>query len=907
MTAADPDGRAATRARFAAAAGFPLDDFQARALDAIDADRSVLVAAPTGSGKTVVGEYAVAVALAEGARVAYTTPIKALSNQKYGDLVRRHGADRVGLLTGDNAINGDAEVVVMTTEVLRNMIYGDAPGLHRLRWVVLDEVHYLQDFYRGPVWEEVIIHAPPEVRLVCLSATVSNADELADWITTVRGPTDVVVEERRPVELRHLELIADRRADRFHLVPLLVGGRPNPEGHRYDVDPGGGPRGGRGPRRWAIPRRVDVVDLLAERNLLPAITFIFSRAGCDDAVRACLDAGVRLTDASERDRIRDVVDARLEGMTDADLAVLDADRWRAGLEAGVAAHHAGMVPPFKETVEALFAEGLVKAVFATETLALGINMPARTVVIERLTKFGGERHERLTPGQYTQLTGRAGRRGIDEVGHAIVLWSPWVTFDDVAGLAASRSFELTSAFRPTYNMAANLVAGHDPDAARRLLERSFAQFRSDRAVVRVRQRIERRRVDLARARDEATCDRGDVAEYVAHTASRARRPPDADVDVDVEGALDRLRPGDVIEVERGSSSGPGVVVAVAHRRGGVRLRVLGRRDRLVTLGADDFRAEPAVLGRVELPEPYAPNQRGFLNEVARRRRQGRWERPGRPRRSRRAAIDDHPVATCPDRERHVRAHRRAERLAREVAGLEARLADRSSSLAGQFDRLLDLLERRGHLEGWRLTASGALLSRVFHECDLLVVEALDDGVLDDLDPPAMAGVVAALVYERRAPGDPPVPWFPPGPVRERVGRLEALADDLRADEDAARLPTTRRPDPGFCGIAHGWASGDELAELLADAELSAGDFVRNVKQLIDLLRQLADVAPRPDTAHAARAAADALFRGVVEDSSAIADPGASGGEAPAPPHHAVTSEPADDVVADPGGGTGPRR
>ncbi|MBW3668722.1 MAG: DEAD/DEAH box helicase, partial [Actinobacteria bacterium] len=419
------------REAFVAGLGFEPDPFQVRAFDALDAGRSVLVAAPTGSGKTVVAEYAVAKALAEGRKAFYTTPLKALSNQKYGDLVRAHGADKVGLLTGDNAVNGDAPIVVMTTEVLRNMIYAGSSSLDGLRYVVLDEVHYLQNPYRGAVWEEVIIHTPHEVDLVCLSATVSNAEDFADWIQTVRGATEAIIEERRPVELHNLYLIGDRSSERLHLLPTFVENRPNPEAAALDSrglkhpPVRGRPRSG----RLYTPRRTEVVDLLGEQGMLPSIYFIFSRAACDDAVKRCLEYGLRLTTPEERRQIRAIAESKVESLSDDDLRVLGYGAWLAGLEEGIASHHAGMVPPFKEAVEACFAQALVKVVFATETLSLGINMPARSVVIEKLTKFTGERHEPLTPGEYTQLTGRAGRRGIDEVGYAVVLWSPFVPFD----------------------------------------------------------------------------------------------------------------------------------------------------------------------------------------------------------------------------------------------------------------------------------------------------------------------------------------------------------------------------------------------------------------------------------------------------------------------------------------------
>ncbi len=478
------DAPRALRQRFLGERPFPLDPFQLDALDHLDAGRSVLVAAPTGSGKTLVAEYAVAQALEAGGRAFYTTPLKALSNQKYGDFVDAYGAGSVGLLTGDSSINGGARIVVMTTEVLRNMIYADPEQLKGLRCVVLDEVHYLEDPYRGAVWEEIILSAPAPIALVCLSATVSNAEELAGWIATVRGATGAVIEDHRPIELRNLYVVGDRSAERLHVLPTFVGALPNPEALGLDRQARRitrrGPRGRpAGRARLYRPRRVDVVERLGEEDLLPAIHFVFSRAGCDDAVRHCLDAGVRLTSPEERTALREIAERHVEDLSDADLRVLGYGRFVSGLEAGVAAHHAGMVPAFRETVEECFAKTLVKVVFATETLALGINMPARTVVIESLSKYSGAGHVDLTAGEYTQLTGRAGRRGIDAVGYAAVLWSPFHTFEEVAALASSRSRPLRSSFRPTYNMTVNLVRRYERDAAYRLVRSSFAQYLSE--------------------------------------------------------------------------------------------------------------------------------------------------------------------------------------------------------------------------------------------------------------------------------------------------------------------------------------------------------------------------------------------------------------------------------------------
>jgi ATP-dependent RNA helicase HelY len=901
-----------TRVRhdFVAALGFDLDPFQVRALDAIDAGRSVLVAAPTGSGKTVVAEYAVARALAEQSKAFYTTPLKALSNQKFGDLVRRHGAERVGLLTGDNVINPDAPVVVMTTEVLRNMIYAASSALVGLRYVVLDEVHYLENAWRGPVWEEVIIHTPVDVDLICLSATVSNAEEFADWIQNVRGSAEAIIEERRPVELQHLYLLGDRDSDALTMMPTFVDGHPNPEAsaldNRWARPPGGGRRRGR--PRYYTPRRAEVVDALGERGMLPAIYFIFSRAACDDAVRYCLNDGLRLTTPDERVQIRTIVENKVTMLSENDLAVLGYATWLAGLEAGIAAHHAGMVPPFKEAVEACFAAGLIKVVFATETLALGINMPARTVVIEKLTKFTGERHEFLRPGEYTQLTGRAGRRGIDQVGYAVVLRSPYVPFDQVAGLASKRTYALTSAFRPTYNMAANLVRRYAADQAHHLLNLSFAQYRADRDVVRLETELARSLAMVAKARAQAACELGDIDEYrrLAKSA-RASGWPRPRHRAEVSAALEAITPGDVLIVAGGPSGGRVAVVSTARRRGGeLRLAAVTVAGTRMTLTARDFPAPPRPVARLRLPSPYAPRTASFVRATAsalssvRLRADGLVGRSGGPVGGGQggsghggsghgggpsgeglppAEAAEHPCAACPDLKAHVRAADRADRLATEASRLERTIRGSTESLARQFDRVLRVLEAWGYVDGWRLTEAGERLARIYHECDLLVSEALAAGLLDGLDAAAVAGLVSTFTYELRGPGRTgPATWFPSRRVRERWLAIDALTQEINRSEQEAGLPATRAPDPGFVALAHAWAAGEELGQVIADEEISGGDFVRNIKQLIDLLRQLAELAPDPSTASATRRAADRIFRGVVSASSVITldEPAADG-------------------------------
>ncbi|GAA2064010.1 DEAD/DEAH box helicase [Leifsonia soli] len=506
---------------------FDLDPFQREACGALERGRSVLVAAPTGAGKTIVAEFAVFLAMREAnAKVFYTTPMKALSNQKFQEFVEAYGAESVGLLTGDTNINSHARIVVMTTEVLRNMLYADSDLLTDLAYVVMDEVHYLADRFRGAVWEEVIIHLPSEVRMVSLSATVSNAEEFGDWLQAVRGDTDVVVSEERPVPLEQHILMRSKLIDLFDSSGLATTNRVNPElvqmaryggrvlSSRQMRDVGRYHSKGGRPDSFRMSRS-DLVALLDDRNLLPAIFFIFSRNGCDQAVRQVLRAGVRLTEKHERDEIREIVEDRCRTLLDEDLAVLGYWEWLEGLERGVAAHHAGLLPAFKEVVEELFRRKLVKVVFATETLALGINMPARTVVLEKLEKFNGEARVPITPGEYTQLTGRAGRRGIDVEGHSVIQWEDGLDPQSVASLASRRSYPLNSSFRPTYNMAVNLIDQFGRPRTREILESSFAQFQADRAVVDLARKALQQEQSLAGYEEAMTCHLGDFREYFA--------------------------------------------------------------------------------------------------------------------------------------------------------------------------------------------------------------------------------------------------------------------------------------------------------------------------------------------------------------------------------------------------------
>ncbi|WP_395311760.1 RNA helicase [Mycobacterium sp. AMU20-3851] len=895
-------------AAFAGQLPFGLDPFQIRACAALEAGHGVLVCAPTGAGKTVVGEFAVHLALATGHKCFYTTPIKALSNQKHLDLTHRYGADRVGLLTGDQSINADAPVVVMTTEVLRNMLYADSPALQGLSHVVMDEVHFLADRMRGAVWEEVILHLPEEVRLVSLSATVSNAEEFGGWIQTVRGDTTVVVDEHRPVPLSQHMMVGKRLFDLFQSGGDKTLVDPNllrHIAHRREADrlADWQPRGrGRGrPNRPSLhrgPSRPDVIATLDAEGLLPAITFVFSRAGCDAAVKQCLRAPLRLTDDGERARITEVIDRRCADLAQSDLAVLGYYEWREGLLRGLAAHHAGMLPVFRHTVEELFTAGLVKAVFATETLALGINMPARTVVLERLVKYNGEQHAPLTPGEYTQLTGRAGRRGIDVEGHAVVLWHA----DDnaaepaeVAGLASTRTFPLKSSFAPSYNMTINLVQQMGPDQARALLERSFAQYQADRSVVGLVRGISRgeKMLDELAAelggRDSAVLDytrlRATIAarERAQSRASRLHRRRAADE------ALASLRRGDIITITHGRRGGLAVVLEPARDADDPRPLILTEHHWAGRISSADYSGASAPLGSMSLPkrvEHRQPRVRRDLASALRsaaagldvpsRRRDKAVERDTDAELAGlREQLRHHPAHHVPDREAKVRVAERYLRIERDNEQIRQKVAAATNSLARTFDRILVLLTERGFIDGTgdtpKVTEDGRLLARIYSESDLLVAECLRRGAWEGLTPAELAAVVSAVQFESRGDGAGPQGLqIPTAEIRRALTATRRLSAQIRGEEQRHRIAQSREPDDGFVAAVHQWASTGDLASSLAASDvngsgspLSAGDFVRWCRQVLDLLDQVRIAAPTPALRTTAKRAINDIRRGVV--------------------------------------------
>jgi ATP-dependent RNA helicase HelY len=824
--------------RFTQTLPFALDEFQTQAMSALEEGNNVLVAAPTGAGKTVIADFAVFLAQERNVKAFYTTPIKALSNQKYHDLVEVFGEQRVGLLTGDTSINSEADIVVMTTEVLRNMLYEQSSTLHALRYVVLDEVHFLADRYRGPVWEEVIIHLPQTVRIIGLSATVSNVEDFSSWIESVRGTTTLIVSERRPVPLEQHVIVQANDADEPELFDLY---RDKASEHAtLKLNPelvnrleqlnrrAGDQERSKGRTRFSsrhphaaaghstvnrhIPRRWAVVDELDYLRLLPGIYFIFSRNGCDQAVEQCLNAGLELTTDSEARKIRRIVDEMVEGqLSHDDLKALHFSKFRFALEEGFASHHAGMVALFRHIVERLFEEGLIKVVFATETLALGINMPARCVVVEKLEKFDGTGHVALTPGEFTQLTGRAGRRGIDTLGHAIVVDHKGFVPSTAASLSSKRVYPLHSSFKPTFNMAVNLLNTSDYASSRITLDHSFAQWEANESAWQLESQMDTLNKALHGYEKAFACEYGDFKEFM----------------------LLRMQLSDAQKKER--------------------------RD----LKHQSFASQQE-------------RSRAFKRLDARIDALRQQER-------------SHPCHSCPDLQSHLKWGHRWAREERELERISSRFDSRTGSVARRFDRICGILEDLGYLSkqlqsqpgtsahssssdvDYQLSSRGQLLRRIYSEQDLILAQILLSGTLDVLDPQELAAVLSSMVYEsRRGEGGTPrhYPGGPEGIVLQSAERMTAIWGQINALCEDRGLEPSPPLDFGICDIIYAWAGGEELSSILKDRDMTGGDFVRNAKRLADILSQIAQLGPyfsdnHHDVARTAVVAADLINRGIV--------------------------------------------
>ena len=775
---------------FEATLPFKLDGFQREAIEKLDAGRGgVLVSAPTSSGKTVVAEYAIFRALRAGSKVIYTTPLKALSNQKYHDFVREYGEATVGLVTGENTINGDAPVVVMTTEILRNLIYEDLERLDMVSHVVLDEVHYIDDFPRGSVWEEIVIQAPTTIKLVGLSATIGNFREIAEWMAENRGGMETVFHDVRPVELKLWLAINNR------LLPLFKGdgGIDQRTWSKAAEEEEASYRVGRYSR---LPSNdlLHVIEELKRTDMLPAIYFIFSRRGCREALQRCSYHEIDLTTAEEKEAIDRVAAERLQRLKDHDeeslfRRMVDARLLRRGL----AEHHAGLLPYHKEMVEELFQRGLIKVVFATETLSLGINMPARGVVVSSFTKFDGANFSNLTTGELTQLMGRAGRRGIDVIGHGVILKESDVEVGTIYEVAMGPTLVVESKFLPSYNMALNLLRIYTPEQAEGLMQRSFGQFQKRLAEERTRERLVNVRTRLADIRHlwNAPSPR---------SGERGVEQSGYDEEVSIEDVaqyfkLEDRRRAIRIELKRLRRE------AGSERRGrrSRHTRALGSAGRLVQ------RLEIEAKGLLERQQKL---------KVVRSPRFGEY----------------------------LQKYGEIRALQKELDGGEREVTGQMDEYARKLRRLCRILTETGFLAHDRPTDKGLFASRIYGENTILVAEAVWLGWLEGLTPEELCAVLVMLAAEDRERGrdrqQRGARRYPTPAIAQTARLVRSLYfrfADMESDLDE---PNLRQPSHDYIDFAYRWSAGEPLDQIPLPPNIDIGDAIKAMKVLYSLLRQL---------------------------------------------------------------------
>ncbi|MGJ9551303.1 DEAD/DEAH box helicase [Actinotignum sp. GS-2025b] len=848
-----------------ASRGIHLDDFQLEACAALGRGHDVLVCAPTGSGKTVVAHYAVYLALASSKKCIYTAPIKALSNQKYAELAREIGEEQVGLLTGDQSINREAQILVVTTEVLRNMLLHESPDIRDVGYAVLDEVHFLADPDRGPVWEETILSLPDHVRLAALSATVANTEELAAWMRSVRGPTDVVVSTKRPVPLAQYVNVGRKlfplyRANTLEPDPALVNALDRRSAERK--------------KRVSDRERRAIIDKLSERGMLPAIEFIFSRKGCDKAVEALLRHNEVLTTRAQRAEIKQEIAALRETLTESDRRAVHFERAAAALERGYGAHHAGVFPAIKELTERLMERGLLSIVYATGTLALGIDMPVRTVVLEELQRWDGHGFVDLNATEYTQLIGRAGRRGRDTVGYGVVLADSETDPEHLADLASGRVEPLISAFQPSYNTVTNLLARMSYAAARDLMGRSFAQFQRNAelgGLAARRARIQRR-VETEETR--LSCSRGDLLDYLrlrgnaGRAAKAERKAAKRRYRERIAKSFAAVRQGYVYAYAIGTDLVYALVLSAAPDR----VRVIDWFGDLAWLYEDSLASEMREIGPVTVPfgmstkKPTVREQiaEDILDLVGGRADLGidrdllaSWARFATPRDPKVAA---HPVASCPHLYAHLDEAQTWVSLHHRIEEIDQRIAAFTDSAGREFDATAAVLREVGVLQGdndaIRMGPGAAQLRELHTEADLLMYQCLAQLPEGSLDAPALAGWVSMFLADDRL-----------GSALPREARLVDAARVARAEVQYLQsleltYGITRTPDlsPGCADVFAAWAGGVGLEACLESARMTAGDFISAARRIIDVLGQVTVATEGTWLSDIARQARDLMRR-----------------------------------------------
>ncbi|MDJ0733266.1 MAG: RNA helicase [Nostocaceae cyanobacterium] len=848
---------------------FELDRFQKEAIASLNSGCSVVVCAPTGSGKTLIGEYAIYRALTRGKRVFYTTPLKALSNQKLRDFRQQFGYDAVGLLTGDASINRDAPILVMTTEIFRNMLYGTPIGqvgtsLVDVEAVVLDECHYMNDRQRGTVWEESIIYCPHEIQLVALSATVANSDELTNWLNQVHGPTDLIYSDFRPVPLEFyfgntkgiFPLLND---DKGKINPRLIRRRKKGKSEK-----------GKRNARQETPSIIYTLNQLHQRDMLPAIYFIFSRRGCDKAVAEVAD--LSLVNEQESQQLRSMIDEFLTRNPEAGRSGQITPLYR-----GIAAHHAGILPAWKGLVEELFQEGLIKVVFATETLAAGINMPARTTVISTLSKRTDSGHRLLNASEFLQMAGRAGRRGMDDQGHVVTIQTPFEGAKEAAYLATATADPLVSQFTPSYGMVLNLLQTHTLEEARELIERSFGQYLANLHLEPQMEYIAELQQQLGDIQAQvAAVDERDLVRYeklrqrlkverhllktLQEQAQEARHEEMVMMlNFAVSGTLLSLK-GKHITV-----SSPVTAVLINKIPGSglaPYLVCLGTNNRWYVATTGDVVDLYAELPRINIPENLVPPP----------------EMPLKPGQSRRGNQQTQAIAEQipqPDESLHMPAEvveqmrlvtglqeeleahplyqgnigsifkrkARAGELEEEILELQAEVEEQSQRYWEEFLNLIEILQQFACLDNLVPTKLGQIAAAIRGENELWLGLALASGELESLDPQHLAAIAAALVTESPRPDS-----FVRFKISEQVdGAWSRLQKIRRAVlkvqyRHGVALPVgLENRYINLISLVEHWALGMEWTELCENTTLDEGDVVRILRRTLDLLSQIPHV------------------------------------------------------------------
>ncbi len=819
---------------------FELDRFQLEAIEYFLQGNSVVVAAPTGSGKTIVGEFAVFYVNKKKQRTFYTTPLKALSNQKYLEFVERFGIEQVGLLTGDNAVNQDASIVVMTTEVLRNMIYQTPEKIDELGVAILDEVHFLADKERGVVWEEILILLNKNVKIVALSATVSNVEDFADWLHEIRGDCKFVIEEKRPVPLS--QLIATSNS----LIPLFS----NEEGQINKKVINLYKRSfTRSHVKTEIPTRIEIVENIKDYDLLPSIFFIFSRKGCDQAVEQIRKSNIQLTNEEERFEIKKYLQNRFDDIEASDWSALKVDEWIDCAIRGFSSHHAGLIPQMKEAAEYLFQKGLLKLIFATETLSVGINMPAKSVVLERMDKWNGTTHEMLSPAEFTQLTGRAGRRGIDVDGEAIIAFHPHSEPKFIANLVSSRTFELTSTFEPKYNMVLNLLEHRNLHETKILLNKSFAQYYQKKDSKNLIEQINYEKEKLTRKENEFSCHLGDIKEYYSIILNINSYHKDEDRNSNKKRLIKnglKLESGSIVGVKNLRRSKFALITRVLNSKKKIEFWVVLDNGEGRKIDHRSFDPNIGVVGELDLNEEIDFARKSVRDEYAKKIRitAGNLNKKNisdTDVTSLKTELKNHVCHKCPQIQEHLRFGENIERNKRYINALKAHLENDFVNLEKKCDQVISLLIKLDYIssieEKLTITKWGKYLKQIHSEFDLLIIESLRRNFLSNLTAIQLSCLLSGFVYNPRR-DEIDIPINVDEIIKNNATEIINLSEEIIDLESKFKISTTKHPHFGMANIIKQWCNDVNLKKILLKTDIAPGDFVRNIKQIIDLLRQI---------------------------------------------------------------------